>query len=240
MGDVTQPISERLADVRARIAAAAFRVGRDPAGVHLVAVTKNHPAAAVQAVIDAGARDIGENRVQEALGKFSELGLVPSASVKLHLIGHLQTNKAGLAVRHFDLVHSVDSSRLARELDRAAVAVGSLCDILVEVNVSGEDSKFGLSPDGVWPLLQAVAANCPSLRVKGFMTMAPFVDDPEAARPWFRRMKELAGELRVRAGGAGIELGTELSMGMTNDYEVAVEEGATIVRVGTAIFGARA
>jgi pyridoxal phosphate enzyme (YggS family) len=241
MTEANQLIAERLAIVRERMARAAARAGRDPASVRLVAVTKTQPPAAVAAAVDAGVTDIGENRVQEAIAKFAELGWAGAgaATVRRHLIGHLQTNKAKLAVQHFDMIHSVDSARLASELNRHAAAAGIIRDILVEVNVSGEQTKFGLAPEAVPDVLAQIASSCPALRVQGFMTMAPFEAQPEATRPVFARLRELASQWRRDAAAGGLQVGSELSMGMTNDFEVAIEEGATLVRIGTAIFGAR-
>ena len=239
MNDELHLIAQRVAVVRQRIADAASRAGRDPATVRLVAVTKTQPADAVAAAVAAGVTDIGENKVQEAVGKLTQLGWTGPAPVRRHLIGHLQTNKAKLAVQYFDIIHSVDSARLARELNRHALAAGLTCHILLEVNVSGEQSKFGLPPAGVAGVLAEVASECPALRVEGFMTMAPFEADPQATRPVFARLRELAAQWRADAACQGRYVGGELSMGMTNDFEVAIEEGATLVRIGTAIFGAR-
>jgi len=220
-------IHSRLAEVHRRIEAAARRARRDPAAVQLVVVTKNRAVGQIREVLACGPYSLGENRVQEALGKIPQLP--PDAA--WHLIGHLQRNKARLAVRHFALIHSLDSDRLAEALQRAAEAEDRAVEALLEVNVSGEESKFGLAPDGVEPLLAAIRRSFDRLRVTGLMTMAPLVSDPEATRPFFRQLRQLRDRLLAQ----GYDL-PQLSMGMTNDFEVAVEEGATMVRIGTAIF----
>jgi len=220
-------VRERLAAVHRRIEAAAQRAGRDPAAVQLVVVTKNRTVEQVRDALACGAYALGENRVQEALDKIPQL---PPGTV-WHLIGHLQRNKAKPAAQHFALIHSLDSERLAEALQRAAEADGRTIEALLEVNVSGEESKFGLAPDAVEPLLAAVARSFDRVRIRGLMTMAPYVPDPETVRPFFRGLREL----RDRLAATGYDL-PHLSMGMTNDFEVAVEEGATMVRVGTAVF----
>ena len=233
-------IAANLEAVRARIAAAAARAGRDPGSVTLVAVTKTHPAEAVAAALAAGVTDIGENKVQEAVPKFDALRAPGTAPLpRRHLIGHLQTNKAKPAALNFDVVHSVDSARLARDLGRHAIAAGRTLDVLLQVNVSGEDTKSGVEPRDLAALVRAVRDDAPGVRVRGLMTMAPLVDDPEDVRVFFRDLRLLAAAAwedfpELAAGGP-----PELSMGMTNDFEVAVEEGATLVRVGSALFGAR-
>ena len=241
MSSEQQQIVERLARVREQMARAAARAGREAAAVRLVAVTKTQPAALVAAAVSAGVTEVGENRVQEAVAKFTELGWAGPgpAPVRRHVIGHLQTNKAKQAVQHFDMIQSVDSVRLALELNRHAAHAGTSLEILIEVNVSGEQTKFGLKPDAVPDLLEQIASSCPALRVQGFMTMAPFETDPEATRPVFARLRGLASRWRLDAAARGQQIGGELSMGMTNDFEVAIEEGATLVRIGTAIFGIR-
>ncbi|NTU83680.1 MAG: YggS family pyridoxal phosphate-dependent enzyme [Chloroflexales bacterium] len=236
-------IAGRIEAVRERIARATTRAGRDPAEVTLVAVTKTHPLALVAEAVAAGAADLGENRVQEAQGKIEALaGLRPR--VRWHLIGHLQRNKARPAAALFDLVHSVDSLRLAEALARQ-VAPGHRLPILLQVNVSGEASKDGFALQGgvanraglaaLLPEVEAIVA-LPALEVRGLMTVAPIMADPEAARPTFRALRDLRDELARRFSAA---CWAELSMGMTDDFEAAIAEGATIVRVGRAIFGAR-
>ena len=217
-------VSANVAEVRARIEAAAARAGRDPASVMLIAVSKTFPPAAIAAAVAAGARDIGENRVQEAEGKRAALDTTGVRPV-WHLIGHLQTNKVKTALQVFDILHSVDSLRLAEALSRHATAP---IDVLLEVNVGGEASKFGFAPEETLRAVEQVV-RLPNLRPRGLMTVAPAVDNPEDVRPVFRRLRELRD-------AAGL---VELSMGMTHDFEVAIEEGATMVRVGRAIFGKR-
>jgi len=220
-------IRGRLQEVQRRIEAAAQRAGRNPAEVQLVVVTKNRTVAQIQEVLACRPYCLGENRVQEALEKIPQL----PPDTAWHLVGHLQRNKAKPAVRHFALIHSLDSERLAEALQRVAEAEGRTVEALIEVNVSGEETKFGLTPDAVERLLAAVARSFGRLHVRGLMTMAPFVPDAELVRPCFRGLRQL----RDRLASQGYDL-LHLSMGMTNDFEVAVEEGATMVRIGTAIF----
>lgn len=231
-------VSAAVESVRERMARAAERAGRSPDETTLVAVTKFHPAEAVQAAYAAGLRHFGENRVQEAAGKFQGLSL-PGAS--LHLLGHLQGNKVKKAVGFFDCVQSADSAALIAELGRRAVEAGRVIDLLLELR-TGEASKSGF-PDAD-SLLYALesAAGCPGVRLRGLMTMAPFVEDASTIRAAFRacracheRARGLLG-LDTALGGAF----DTLSMGMTNDFELAIEEGATMVRIGTAFFGERA
>ena len=227
-------IEAHIQDVRTRIAAARARrtqVSKD-APVELIAVTKNHPVEAMQEAIDAGIMNIGENRVQEAAAKAETL----EREVKWHLIGHLQTNKVKHAVRQFDLIHSVDSLRLVREIDKAAEKFGKVQNILVQVNLAREESKSGVYREDLDEIL-AVIDELPSIRLQGFMCIAPNYDDVEECRPLFRAMYELFQQVKAaEPRTADIRY---LSMGMTHDYEIAVEEGANLVRVGTAIFGAR-
>jgi PLP dependent protein len=223
------PIAERLAAVRERIARAAEGAGRDPAEVLLVAVTKEVPAELVRAALEAGAADLGENRAQELSAKLIALGGV---NARWHFIGTLQRNKARIVVGRVVLVHSVDSVALGRAIGRRAAANGAVQDVLIEVNVSGEATKSGVAPLQVPATLQAMQTEA-GVRVRGLMTMAP-QGDPEQARACFRSLRELRDDLAVRFEGV-----SELSMGMSADFEVGVEEGATIVRVGTAIFGVR-
>jgi pyridoxal phosphate enzyme (YggS family) len=228
-------IRERLAEVRSRIEAAALRTGRAPEDVTLIAVSKTHPASIVRRAIEAGARELGENRVQEADEKITELGR--DGGARWHLIGHLQANKARRAVSLFDLIHSVDSVSLARRLNRMCEEVErEALPVLVQVDLAGEATKSGVS-EALLPELIAALKACERLRLVGLMTLPPFFDDAEMARPFFRRLRELRDH--YRDAGDFIEGRAELSMGMSNDYEVAIEEGATMVRVGTAIFGER-
>lgn len=229
-------MGERLAQVRRRIEAAALRSDRTPGDVTLIAVSKTHPARIVRRAIEAGAQDLGENRVQEADEKIGEIGR-EAGGARWHLIGHLQANKARRAVTLFDLIHSVDSVSLARRLDRMCAEVGrEALPILVQVDLAGEATKSGISEASLPELTAAIKA-CDRLRLVGLMTLPPFFEDAEMARPFFRRLRELRDRRRDE-GDFGSGRG-ELSMGMSNDYEVAIEEGATMVRVGTAIFGER-
>ncbi len=224
-------IAERVAAVRARIAQAAARAGRNPASVTLVAVSKTAPAHRVYAAYLTGIRDFGENRVDEALAKQDEL---PSDSV-WHMIGHIQSRKARDVVGRFALVHSLDSLGLAETLQRRAEVANARASVLLEVNVAGEESKYGFALADVAAAVGSVG-RLDRLDVRGLMTMAPIVADPEAARPVFRALRELRDRLRAEYPALDLD---ELSMGMTDDFEVAIEEGATLVRVGRAIFGER-
>ena len=233
MSDDTM-IAEHIREVHAQIAAACERRTRvcKDAPVELIAVTKNHPVAAMQEAIDAGIMNIGENRVQEALDKAETL----DREVKWHLIGHLQTNKVKHAVRQFDLIHSVDSLRLAHEIDKAAAKSGKVQNILVQINLAREESKSGIDRAELDDILAGID-DLRAIRLQGFMCIAPNYEDVEECRPLFRTMYDIFQQVKAR------ELRTAdiryLSMGMTHDYEIAVEEGANLVRVGTAIFGAR-
>lgn len=227
-------IAKNLGDIRERIRGAALAVGRDPSGVRLVTVSKTFPADMVREAIDAGADILGESRVQEAKEKINDIG--PRTGVSWHLVGHLQSNKAKAAVDLFDLIHSVDSLHLAREINAQAAKVGKVQRVLIEVNVSGEGSKFGIEPRELLELIKALAP-LKNIVVEGLMTIPPWSEDPEAGRPYFRRLRGLAAEVDA-LGLPGIRM-NELSMGMSGDFEVAIEEGSTLVRVGTAIFGHR-
>jgi pyridoxal phosphate enzyme (YggS family) len=226
---VTQ-VAQNLALVHRRLAEAAHRAGRDPGEVRLVAVSKKVEAARLNQAVAAGQRLFGENYVQEAKGKIAALG----PGLSWHLIGSLQTNKAKEAVALFDLIHAVDRLKLAQALESAAARLGKVQTVLLQVNLAAEDTKSGAAPEALPELLTA-AAGLPHLEVTGLMTMPPWFADPEAARPFFRALRELRDRLRDING---LPL-PELSMGMSGDYEVAVAEGATLVRVGTAVFGAR-
>lgn len=219
-----------LAEIRARIAAAATRSGRAEADVELVAVSKTFPVEAVREAWNAGQTLFGESRVQEAVAKIPEL---PGA-LRWHFIGHLQKNKIRRALPLFELFHGVDSLELARDIDRIAGEEGVFPRVLLEVNVAGEASKFGFRPDTLERELDALLA-LPRLQVEGLMTIAPYADEPEHSRPFFRELRELRDRL---AASSAAPL-TTLSMGMSGDFEIAIEEGATLVRVGTAIFGSR-
>ena len=222
----------RLADVRARIARAAGRAGRDPAAIRLVAISKTFPADHVRAAAGAGQLDFGENKIQEALQKIDACA---DLQLRWHLVGHLQSNKVKKAVR-FDMVHSMDSAELVRKLDDAAAAANRRLDALVQVDLAGEVTKHGAREDELRPIFDA-GASAAAIRIVGLMLLPPAVDDPEAARPYFRQL--CAVRDRLVAAGVDPAMLQELSMGMSHDFEVAVEEGATMVRVGTAIFGGR-
>ena len=224
-------LGDILAEVRGRIAAACSRAGRSADEVEIVAVTKTHGAEVVKEAWDAGLRIVGENKVQEAAWKKP----ASAAGPMWHLIGHLQSNKVRPALELFDFIHSVDSVKLADRIDFVADSMGARPHVLLEVNVSGEKSKSGMRPEDVGPTLEHIAAECPRVTVEGLMTMAPFSENPEDARPYFRRLRELRDRLQ---DSLGIGL-PRLSMGMSGDYEVAVEEGATWVRLGTVLFGER-
>lgn len=225
-------IAANIEKIRQRIAAACAHCGREPHSVALMAVTKTVPAERILQAVDAGITLLGENYVQEAREKQELLG----GRACMHLIGHLQTNKAKYAVRLFDCVHSVDRLELAQELNKRAKAVNRTLDILIEVNVSGEETKNGVSPAQVRELIGRIAG-LENLSVRGLMTMAPYSDDPETSRPYFQALRQLRDEI-AREEIPHVQM-AELSMGMTDDFEVAIEEGSTIVRIGRAIFGAR-
>ena len=222
----------RLADVRARIARAAGRAGRDPSSIRLVAVSKTFPADHVRAAADAGQIDFGENTVQEALLK---MDLTADLAVRWHLLGHLQSNKAKKAAR-FSVVHSVDGATLVQKLDAAASSARRQLDLLVQVDLAGEATKHGAREDELAAIFDA-ARSARSCRCVGLMILPPAADDPERARPFFRALRDVRARLLAR--GVDASMLQELSMGMSHDFEVAVEEGATLVRVGTAIFGGR-
>ena len=215
------------------MAAAAGTAGRDPSSIRLVAVSKTFPIQAVREAYAAGQREFGENRVQEGLQKIGETA---DLTIRWHLLGHLQSNKARKAGPAFAVVQSVDSVELIQKLDAAATEAGRAPELLIQVDLAGEASKFGLSPAEVPQLFEAAAA-CRAAQVVGLMTLPPVPDTPEDARPYFRRLRELKDEWL--AAGVPARMVRELSMGMSGDFEVAIEEGATIVRVGTAIFGTR-
>ena len=234
-------IPENMRTVLAKLEAAAKRAGREPSSVRLVAVTKTVSAAQALEAVEAGAVILGENRVQEALSKMREMETLKAggaeaasgAEIEWHLIGSLQKNKARQAVGVFELIHSLDSLDLAREIDRQAVKRGIIQKALLEINIASEESKRGIRPEEA-PGFMKEASRLENLKITGLMCVPPFTEDPESSRPYFKEMNRLAAELTLE----GFEM-TELSMGMTQDYEVAAEEGATLVRVGTAIFGAR-
>jgi pyridoxal phosphate enzyme (YggS family) len=225
-------IAENLKSVQGRIAAAAKRSGRDPSSVKLAVVTKTVDVDRIREAVAAGAKVLGENRVQEAREKIGKLGPIAS----WHLIGHLQTNKAKYAVKHFDLIHSVDSLELAKEIDKQAAKIGKVQDVLIEVNIAGEAAKAGVGIGDAFGLIRD-AAKLKNISIQGLMTMPPYSENPADSRPHFRKLRELSDAI-IKEAIPGVSM-QGLSMGMSGDFEVAVEEGATIVRVGTAIFGGR-
>ena len=226
-------VADRLTEVRARIAAAARSAGRDPSSVRLVAVSKTFPITLIREAYAAGQREFGENRVQEALQK---IDASTDLEIRWHLLGHLQTNKARKAGPAFAVIQSVDSVELIEKLDRAAEDAGRTPELLVQVDLAGEATKHGVPPGEVPRLFQAAAA-CRAARVVGLMTLPPAPDTPGDSRRWFRELRDLRD--RWLQSGVPAPMLRELSMGMSGDFEVAVEEGATMVRVGTAIFGSR-
>jgi pyridoxal phosphate enzyme (YggS family) len=229
-----EDLRQRLEYVHQRIAAAALRSDRRPEEITLVAVSKTHSAETIQQAIAAGATDLGENRVQEAEAK---IPLVGRKAARWHLIGHLQSNKARRAVELFDVIHSLDSASLVGRLDRMCGEVGrEVLPVLIQVDLGKEVTKSGAAETEVPKIIEAIKQT-QRLRLQGLMTLPPYFDDAALARPFFRRLRELRDELGAQ-GAFGDQSG-ELSMGMTHDFEIAIEEGATVVRVGTAIFGER-
>jgi hypothetical protein len=249
IGVIEMPsIAANLAHIRTRIAEAALRAGRAPADVRLVAVTKTRPVEAILAAWECGQRDFGENRPEEGAPKVMETaeqlaGMGIAARPTWHMIGHIQRRKANLVVAHFDMVHAIDRPAVAQRLSALAVEAGRELPVLLECNVSGEASKYGYPAAGwerdpvlrehLYAEVEAISA-LPGLRLEGLMTMAPIADDAEAVRPVFVSLRALRDALRGRFSGVALP---HLSMGMTDDFEVAVEEGATLVRVGRGIFG---
>jgi len=225
-------MKDNLEHVRERIARAAERAGRNPAAITIVAVTKTHGPDVVTAAIEAGITDFGENKVQEFLAKASDVKL----PCRWHLVGHLQTNKVAKVIGRFALVQSIDSVRLAEHLSRSGGAAGVTTDILLEVNTSGEESKFGLAPDEVSSACGLIA-KLPNLRVRGLMTVGLLVDDPSVVGAAFARLRRLKEEIEASANeNVSME---HLSMGMTDDFEIAIAEGSTMVRLGRVLFGER-
>ena len=229
---MAEEIRERLARVQERIARAAERAGRSEKDITLIAVSKTFDPATVQQAVLAGARDLGENRVQEALTKVSMV----EGDVRWHLIGHLQSNKARQAVETFDVIHTIDSVQLTDRLDRLAGETGRRPTVMVQVDLAHEPTKSG-ADEGDLPAIIKALDSAHNLYCRGLMVIPPFFDSPEQTRPYFRRLRGILEDLN-RQRGAGQKL-TELSMGMSHDFEAAIEEGATMVRVGTAIFGSR-
>jgi len=225
-------ISRNLDQVNERIRAAAESAGRDPASVRLVAVSKTRPAADIIAAFQAGQTIFGENYIQELVPKLAEV----REAVQWHVIGHLQSNKVKYIAGQVALIHSVDRISLAQEIDRQWGKLGKICDVLIQVNISGEATKSGTTETGAIQLVRE-CAQLPNVRVRGLMTMPPFFDDPDAARPYFAELRQLSEAVAAQRI-AGVDM-VELSMGMSGDFEAAIQEGATLVRVGTAIFGGR-
>lgn len=226
---------ENIKNVYRKISSAAIRSGRTPFDVKLVAVTKTVDILKIQEAMELGVRVFGENKVQEAIEKITSIrNEMPDYAVEWHFIGHLQKNKAKTAVQLFDLIHSVDSASLAGELNRQAEKIGKVQRVLIQVKLSEEESKYGIPAEGCMKLLEEVSS-MPHVKIEGLMTIPPFFDDPAMVRPYFKRLREL----RDSAAKGGFQL-PELSMGMTHDFEAAILEGATMVRVGTGIFGERA
>lgn len=229
---MTTEIQANISEIRGRIVAAATRANRDPGDIQLMAVSKTVPTERIREAMEAGVTVFGENYVQEAREKIPAVGPV----AEWHMIGHLQTNKVKYVINLFDWVHSVDRLELARELDKRSGQRDRKLNVLIEVNVSGEESKNGIEPSQVLELVRQVSL-FPNLCVRGLMTMPPYSDDPETSRPYFQALRRLRDDISA-AVIPGVVM-DELSMGMTDDFEVAIEEGATIVRVGRAIFGQR-
>ncbi len=225
-------VKEQLMEVEEKICAACTRAGRDRGEVTLIAVSKTKPVEMIEEAYEEGIREFGENKVQEMMEKCETM----PEDIHWHMIGHLQRNKVKYLIGKARLIHSVDSMRLAQEISEQSIKRGAETDILIEVNIAQEETKFGISRDETMELVEE-AARLPGLHIKGLMVVAPYVDDPEENRPYFRDIRVLAGEIRQK-NIENVDMSI-LSMGMTGDYEVAIEEGATMIRVGTAIFGKR-
>ena len=226
-------IAENIESIQKEKAEAAERAGRNPEDILLCAVTKTHTAEEINEAIRAGVTDIGENKVQEILDKYDKV-----LPVRWHMIGHLQTNKVKSIIDKVCLIHSVDSFRLAEEINRRAAQHGIVMDILVQVNAACDEAKFGVDMDAAEILVREILENCSSIRVRGLMTIAPYAENPEEIRPYFHQMRQLYDRLARDISHPSMDF-KYLSMGMSNDRIVAVEEGSTVIRVGTAIFGAR-
>lgn len=225
-------IAENIKDVRSRIERAAEKAGRNAGDIKLVVVSKTVEPERINEAIECGIDIIGENRVQEAEGKFKKI----TPRVEKHLVGHLQTNKAKKAVELFDFIQSVDSVRIAEEISRRAINQREVMDVLVEVNTSAEETKYGVEPERVWSLIETIS-KLQGIKIKGLMTIGLFSDNPEDTRPCFKKLKTLFEKI-MSANITNVEM-HYLSMGMTSDFEVAIEEGSNMVRVGTGIFGPR-
>lgn len=227
-------IADNLARIRENIAQVCSRCGRRPEEISLVGISKYAQAAQIEEAITAGLTHLGENRVQDAGQKFEQIPSI--AKVSRHMVGHLQTNKVRTALNLFTLIESVDSIRLADTLQKHAEELGRDVEILAQVNIAGEEQKYGLAPVEAQPFVEHVLARCPRLQLRGLMTIAPLSDDAEEVRGCFRGLRELAGQLKQACGSQPQAQLTVLSMGMSADYEIAIEEGATMVRIGRAIF----
>ncbi len=227
-------ISDNINSIREKISRACARAGRSTSEVTLLAVGKTFPSSAVREAVEAGVADVGENYVQELLSKRRDLS---GSDVRWHFIGHLQSNKVKHVAGWIHMIHAVDSTALAIEIDRRAAKSGRVIECLLEVNTTGESTKFGVAPGDVTALVKSLAS-CDNITLGGLMTIGPFLPDPEGSRPMFRRLRELKDEIGSLAQG-NVTM-RHLSMGMTGDFEVAIDEGATLVRIGTAIFGPRA
>ena len=223
-------ISARFEDIRDRMEKAATRSGREPGSVRLIAVSKTRAVKEIAQAVQAGVTDVGENKVKEAETKKPEFG----ASPRWHLIGHLQKNKAKKAVQLFDVIHSVDSVAIGERIDRLAGELDKVQPILLQVDLAGEESKSGLPEEKLFDTLETLS-RCARLRIEGLMVLPPYFDDENEVRPYFCSLRELSETARER----GVLTGKELSMGMSHDFEIAIEEGATLIRIGTAIFGPR-
>lgn len=225
-------LRQNIADIKSRIKAAAKRSGRNPEDIHIVAVTKNFSPEVVQKAVDNGLVLLGENRVQEAHTKIELI----KGSVEWHLIGHLQRNKVKMAISMFSMIQSMDSLSLAQEIQKRAEQVGKVIDVLVQVNIGREKTKYGIDPDDTESFVEKVAF-FPNMKVRGLMAIAPFKENPEEVRPYFRHLHGILESIKQKSiKNVNMDY---LSMGMSNDFEVAIEEGANMVRIGTGIFGAR-
>ena len=225
-----ETIKNNLEIINKKIRKAALKVNRNPEEIKLVAVTKTATTEQIEEAINAGVKIIGENRVQDAKKKYQ----IFTADVEWHLIGHLQTNKAKYAVEIFNCIHSVDSIKLAQEIDKRSLQFGKIMDVLVEVNVSGEETKYGIKSEEVETFLKEIS-EFPRIRIRGLMTIAPIAEDKEEVRPYFRKLRELSEKIKSK-NIENIKM-DYLSMGMTEDFEIAIEEGANMVRIGRGIFG---
>ncbi|TRZ49103.1 YggS family pyridoxal phosphate-dependent enzyme [bacterium] len=232
-------IKDNISRVKEGISSVCARIGRNPASITIVAVSKGRVAREIEEALGAGITDIGENKVQEALIKYKELWptreLANSRTISWHMVGHLQTNKVREAVKIFDLIHSVDSVRLAQEIDRQAAKINKVQDILLEIKTSPEATKSGLNPEEAAGAIKKIA-QFKNINIKGLMTIAPLVDDPQKARSYFRMLREIRDKINERNEPNGLNELNVLSMGMTDDFKVAVEESSTMVRLGRAIF----